>query len=123
MWSMWDAGIPTRGDSVLADDGVSARWFRPALVGLVVAVACDFLDEIDDAPPKLGFLDSHEGLGQREPFGGGEKIRHIGRRGRLLRSVARSMQVGRALEEERYRDLQDVRNLLQPARADAVGAL
>ena len=64
MWARWDAGIPTRGDSGLADDGVNARWFRPALVGLVVAVACDLLDEIDDASPKLGLLDSHEGLGQ-----------------------------------------------------------
>jgi len=28
--------------------------------------------------PQLGLLDSHEGLGEREPFGGGEEIRHIG---------------------------------------------
>ena len=33
------------------------------------------------------------------------------------------MQIGRALKKERYRDLQDMGNLLQPAGADAVGAL
>ena len=33
------------------------------------------------------------------------------------------MQIGRAFEEECDRDLQDVGDLLQPARADAIGAL
>ena len=43
-----------------------------------VLVAGDFFDQIDDSAPELRLLDPHESLGQREPFGGGEKIRDVG---------------------------------------------
>jgi hypothetical protein len=58
---------------------------------------------------------------QQQPFGGGEEIRHVGRRGCVF--VGRPVQVGRTLEEERYWNLQNVGDLLQPARSNAVGAL
>src|SRR5215467_1783628 len=78
--------------------------------------------EIDDAAPKLGFVGAHESLCQQEPFGGGEEIRHVGRRGCFPHSVSRTVQVGRALEEERYWNLENVGDLLQSARSDAVSA-
>jgi hypothetical protein len=89
----------------------------------LTVLAGNLLNEIDDAAPKLGLVDPHESLCQQEPFGGGEEIRHVGRRGCFLHSVSRTVQVGRALEEERYWNLQNVGDLLQPARSDAVSAL
>ena len=71
----------------------------------------------------LGSLIRMKAFSQQEPFGGGEEIRHLGRRGCFLHSVSRTVHVGRALEEERYWSLQNVGDLLQPARSDAVSAL
>src|SRR3974390_3465277 len=83
----------------------------------------DLLHEIDDAAPKLWFVDARESLRERKPFRRGEEIRNISGRGRVLRRTARPRQVGRPLEEELDRNLQDLRNLLQAAGTDAVGAL
>src|SRR5439155_7794687 len=47
----------------------------------------------------------------------------IGRGGGLLHSVGWAVQVWCTLEKKRHRNLQDVRNLLQPAGADPVRAL
>src|SRR3954452_19415992 len=83
-----------------ADSGLTTR---PAMssdrrADLFLAFARDLLDEVDDAAPKLCLFDPHEGFGQRKPFGGGEEVRDIGRRGRLFHSLRRPMQVGRAFE-------------------------
>src|SRR5215813_3300452 len=88
----------------------------------LTVLAGNLLNEIDDAAPKLGFVDPDESLCQQEPFGAGKEIRHIGRRGCVFHSVGRTVQVGRALVEERYWHLKDMGDLLQPAGPDAVGA-
>src|SRR5262249_8844907 len=89
----------------------------------LIVLARTLLHEIDHAALKLGFVDPHESLCQQEPFGGGEEIRHVGRRRCFFHSVSRTVQVGRTLEEERYRNLQNVGDLMQAARSDAVSAL
>ena len=86
-------------------------------------VARDLLDKRDDASPQAWILDPHEGLGEREPLGRGEELRHVSGPRRLYNSVRPPRYVGRALEEEWHRDLQDKRDLLQAARADAVSPL
>src|SRR5262249_6755935 len=50
----------------------------------LTVLAGNLINESDDAAPKLGFVDSHESLCQQKPFGGGEEIRHVGRRGCFL---------------------------------------
>src|SRR5262245_55392611 len=88
----------------------------------LTVLAGNLLNEIDDAAPKLGFVDPDESLCQQEPFGAGKEIPHVGRRGCVFHSVGRTVQVGRALVEERYWYLKDMGDLLQPAGPDAVGA-
>src|ERR1700747_1276623 len=96
-----------------ADSG--RRWaprlgVRNRLSALVVG---DLLDKIDDAPAQLGIADAGKRLGQRQPVRGGEKIGHIGGRGRLTDMVMAPgrLNMGRALEKECDRHLKDVRNL------------
>src|SRR5262245_12128004 len=76
-------------------------------------VSCDLLDKLDSPQPWR--LYPHERLSEREPVGRGEEVRHMSRR--------RCLSVRRPVEEERYRDLQDMRDVLQAARADAVPSL
>src|SRR5664280_693330 len=85
-------------------------------------ISRNLLDQFDDAAAQLAVLDLHERLGQRETVGGGEEVRHIGRRGRFAHAGMFG-QMRAAFEEKRNRHLQDVGNMLQPAGADAVGAL
>src|SRR5436309_1367241 len=80
-------------------------WPGCLLSAASVIVTGDLLDEIDNAAPKLGFLDAHESLGQGEPLGGGEEIRDIGGGGRFFHSIRRAVQVGRSFKEERHRHL------------------
>src|SRR3984893_7485045 len=98
------------------------RGFAPKPTSLLVVG--DLLDQVDDAPSQLGIIDTCKRLGEGEAVRGGEKIGDIGGRGRLTDVVvARSrLDVRRALEEERDRHLKDVRNVLQPAGADPIGA-
>src|SRR3984893_6267720 len=101
------------------------RGFAPKPTSLPsLLVVGDLLDQVDDAPSQLGIIDTRKRLGEGEAVRGGEKIGHIGGRGRLTDVVvARSrLDVRRALEEERDRHLKDVRNVLQPAGTDTVGA-
>src|SRR6516225_2325030 len=77
----------------------------PCYLDRLIVLTGNLLNEIDDAASKLRFVDPHESLCQQEPFGGGEEIRHVGRRGCFFHSVGRTVQVGRILEEERYRNL------------------
>src|ERR1700731_745792 len=84
----------------------------------------DLLDQIDDATPELGLLDLHEGLGEGEPIRGGEEVRYVARGGSLGHAAVGLRMEGRgALEEECYRDLQNMGNLLQPAGAYSIGSL
>src|SRR5580692_9247932 len=85
----------------------------------------DLFDEVDNPPSQLGVADAHEGFGERQAIRGGEKIRNVSRRGRLAQSVRprRAGNAWRAFEEERHRHLQDQRDLLQAAGADAVRSL
>jgi hypothetical protein len=95
------------------------------ILGQNLIFARDLLDEIDDPPAQLGVLDAHERLGEREPIRGREKVRHVGGRGSFaeaLDAVSALLRRG-AFEEKRHRHLQDLRDLLQSARANAVGAL
>src|SRR5580704_17823700 len=98
------------------------RALAPRLTS--VLVVGDLLDQVDDATPQLGIIDARERLGEGEAVRGGEKIGDIGGRRRLTHMlVARSrLNMRRALEEECDRHLEDIRNLLQPAGADPVGA-
>src|SRR6516165_11693301 len=112
------------GESHLGLQSVGRSYPCPlCYLDRLTVLAGNLFNEIDDAAPKLGFVDPHESLCQQEPFGGGEEIRHVGRRGCVFDSVGRLVQVGRTLEEERYWNLQNVGDLLQPARSDAVSAL
>src|SRR5262249_52818729 len=107
-----------------AKDGRLAR--RETATGAsALAAARDLLDEVDNAPAQLGIVDTHEGLGKRQAVRGSQKIRHVSGRRRLAHAL-RPRHAGnnrRTIEEERHRNLENVRNLLQPARADAIGAL
>ena len=86
-------------------------------------VDSDLLHELDDTLLELRVLDPHEGLGERESVRRGEKVGHLGRQWSHFLRLGCSRYTRRAFEEERHRDLQDVRDVLQPARANAVRAL
>ncbi len=103
----------------LARDDQAAGLARPVSAFAVG----DMLDQFDDVAAQLAVLDAHEGLDQRKPVDGGEKLGDIGRRDGLAHAAAMPARRRRALEEKRNRHLQDVAHLLQAAGADAVGAL
>src|SRR5262245_15467955 len=86
-------------------------------------VACDLLDKLDYATSQPWLLYPHERLGEREPFGRGEELKHISGRRRLFNFPGLPQYVRCTFEEERHRDLQDLRDVLQTARADAVPSL
>src|SRR6478736_5879638 len=99
------------------------KWWANTWADLIFAR--DLLDEIDDPPAQLGVLDAHERLGEREPIRGRQKVRHVGGRGSFAEALDAVGALRRrgAFEEKRHRHLQDLRDLLQSARANAVGAL
>jgi len=81
--------------------------------------------QIDDALANLGIADLHEGAVELEPFATIQKLEDEGFGVRLGHpahcvTVAR---VRRFFEEELNGDVEDFRDLKQPARADAVHAL
>ena len=85
-----------------------------------VLVLFDFLDQVHDPAPQLNIADAHERFCERQPVARCHEIRQwVRRRQPAGEGVARR----RALEEEWDRHLQDMANLLQPARADPVGSL
>jgi hypothetical protein len=101
-----------------AIEGISGTA-RLLSVRLKVA-ACDLPDKFDDASPQPWRLYPHERLSEREPVGRGEELRHISGPRRLSNSIGLPRQLRCAFEEERHRDLQDMGDVLQAARADAI---
>src|ERR1041385_7285470 len=88
-------------------------------------LATHLFDELDDTAAQLRVLNAHKRLDQRQAIGGRQKIRDVSGRRRLFQSLrpAAAGRSRRALKEKRDRHLQDERDLLQPARANPVGAL
>lgn len=60
---------------------VRSKWRSGVLRNVF---AGNLFDEIDDAATQLRIGDSHEGLGQGEAVGRGEKIGDVGRRERVV---------------------------------------
>src|SRR5262249_31926447 len=86
----------------------------------VQVVAYDPLHKSDDASPQPWILYPHERLGERKSLGRGEELSHVTGPRRLSNSLGLRWHARRAFEEERHWDLQDMRDLLQAARANAV---
>src|SRR5581483_1766029 len=82
-------------------------------------------DEIDDLPPHLGVLHPQESAVELQALGAGEEVNHVACRFRLAHTGTRLFRRAArcVLKEERYRDLEDARNVLQAARANPVRAL
>ena len=103
------------------------RWAnlcRGAMFTLAsIVLVGDLLDEIDNAAAQLFVLDACERLDQRKPIRSGDEFGDIVRRRSFTHAAAAAVKMRRALEEKRCRHLQDIGDLLQPAGADAVGAL
>jgi hypothetical protein len=102
------------------------RWLRQGSAALartlfVSAIALGLFDKVDDATPELGVLEPHEGLGERKPIRRGKEVGHVGWRRSIAFGLSRRMR--RTLEEEGHGYLQDLRDMLELARAHPVGAL
>src|SRR5262245_10281087 len=82
----------------------------------------DLLDDVHDAPAQRAALDRHESLDQREPFVRCDELVDEGRRRRSI-EVRGATALGQLFKEELRRHLEDVGDLLEPARTDAVRAL
>src|SRR4029079_10709136 len=80
----------------------------------------DLFDEIDDTPPQLAAFYTQKGLGQGQAIGSRKEVGDVGRRGRFAHAAGMPRRMRRAFEEECNRHLEDVRDLLQPAGANAV---
>src|SRR5262245_60157056 len=81
-------------------------------------------DEVDDAATQLGVLDVDERLVELDSLRARKEINHVMSRlpfGEPTRISRR--RAARILEEERYGHGQDARDMLQAARANAIGAL
>ena len=86
-------------------------------------VVRDLLDEMNDVTAELGLIDPHERCGERKSVRSGEEVAHVARRRRRTLPDWRSRWRRRALEEERHRNLQDMRDVLEAARADSICTL
>ena len=80
-------------------------------------------DEIEDALAHLGVADLGEGAIELQPLAGRQEVDDIGAGRRLRQHRLAGLGRRSALEEEGGRHFQHPRQLLQPAGADAVGAL
>src|SRR5882724_6173028 len=83
----------------------------------------DLFDQIDDAAAELGVRDARERPRQRQTLRGREKVGDIGRRSAFAEAFGIRGPGWPSLEQEGYRDLKDLRNLLDTAGTDPVGAL
>src|SRR4029453_8562021 len=82
-------GIDCSGESHfgLQSVGLSYSACPVAISNRLIVLAGNLLNEINDAPPEVGFVDPHESLAQRKPLASGEEIRHVGRRRCLFHFV------------------------------------
>src|ERR1017187_10286654 len=101
-----------------------------ALYLLHLSMLCSILvtvrnlpNEVDDATPQFDVLDLHEGFGERQAVGGGEKFGHVGDRRRHGFPLRQRRHTRPTLEEEGHWHLQDLRDLHKPARAHSIDAL
>src|SRR3569623_420579 len=82
----------------------------------------DLFDEVDDAAAKLGVGDLRESARQRQSLGGRKKVRDVSGRGCFAETLDAGAAARTAFEQEGNRHLQNIGDLMQAARADAVGA-
>ena len=80
-------------------------------------------DKISDAVPEFHVFYAREGFGSGKAVGRGEKVGNVFRRRRVVLSSGEAGHMRRALEKERHGHLQNVREVMQAARTDAIGAL
>jgi hypothetical protein len=86
----------------------------------------DLLNKQNDGGTQFCIFDAHERLHQIQAVGCREEIVHVRGRGCVGRPLRRLREAGRcrrALEEKRNRHLKDLGEVLQAARADAIGPL
>jgi hypothetical protein len=81
----------------------------------------DLLNKQDNSPAQFRVRDAHESLYQSQAVRRGEEIIHV--RVGVSYLHCRSRLARRSVEEKRNRHLKDLRNVLQPARANAIGSL
>ena len=103
----WSGLVPSRGREL--------TW-RSLIFG-----RGELLDELDYGSPKLWVRDFHERLGELVSIGGGEIVCYILRIGSVDWYTALSGFLREPLEEGFHGHLQYLRNLLQAARANALG--
>src|SRR5258708_18276525 len=80
-------------------------------------------DEVKNPAADLGIADKRERPVQLQPFRRREKVDDVGTRFRLSEAGRRRFAQRGVFKEKRRRDVQYAREVLQPAGADAVGAL
>src|SRR4051794_39906061 len=82
-------------------------WRRKSVLGKSALVGAfargDLLDEFDDATAHFGIGDAGERARQRQAFGGGEKIGHVGRRTAFAEAFGIHHPAWPAVEQKRYR--------------------
>src|SRR3569833_349682 len=101
-----------------------SRMFAQYLSALVRSFAIrDLLDQIDDAAAELGVVDPRKRAGQSQSLRSCEKVGHVSGRSSLAEALAIRPAAWNPFEQERDRDLEDLGNLLDSARTNAVCAL
>src|SRR5260370_21364498 len=85
----------------------------------------NLLDEIDNPPPQFRIFNPHECFGESQAVGGRQEVGDVSPRGCLGQPFVtpHHLRTTRTFEEKRYTDLKNMRNLLQAAGTDAIGAL
>jgi hypothetical protein len=112
---------------VLAGAAVAAWLFRPhELPGegrRDRACFRDLLDKLNDRATQLPVFDAHKRLYQVQALGSGEEVAHVGGSGSIGRPSRAGRDAGRdgcALKEKRNRHPQNLGDVLQAARTEAV---
>lgn len=88
-----------------------------------LALPGDGLHHTNDRAAKAGVLNTHKGFHQSQPVGRRQKIGDIGGRRRIPERLSTFRQLRPSFEEEMHRRVEDLGYRLQPAGADAIGAL
>jgi hypothetical protein len=87
-----------------------------------ILILFNLLNEIDNAAPQLGALDLRERSDQRQASPGDHQFGPRIRRRQRIPRIRRGGKLRHPFKEERYWDLQDARDLLQPTRPNPIGA-